>query len=398
MRAASSSQSACGYIALHLWLGLLTIASGEQGHLRPSHFQQHGTTRSSTNSSEDRGWHVSSAPEFGCTRTKGTASASSAGSPSTSGQHRPPLRTKTTRSRNYERCGKLGITPGTPFAEQIRGTLLKRNEDAAAAAAASPQQSPQALVSEAAAKLSHAFKKRGQAEQALVKLGNEAEKLRDKLMEVLGKIGPADQQLQEAITLVEEADKYNQECNASIREPAPGTPSSTASHDRLQAARSRLEAANQEAAFATQALKEEQAAEDEAARKTKEAEEARAAGSGPAAGAAPEAPVAPVPVATAAPGGAGTLLVRLQQQMQQQQLQLMDGAPPAGAPTSAPDPIERVEDADMPQQLVLQSTAAKRAAESAGGSLKEAEAAIKKIKAVRGKSAPTSPRGTSPRG
>ncbi len=105
-------------------------------------------------------------------------------------------------------------------------------------------------------------------------------------------------------------------------------------------------------------------------------------------------PAAPVPVVPAAPGGAATLLARLQQQHQQlQQLQLADAAPPAGAPASAPDPIERVDDADMPQQLVLQSTAAKRAAESAGGSLKEAEAAIKKIKAVRGKSAPTSPRG-----
>jgi hypothetical protein len=47
----------------------------------------------------------------------------------------------------------------------------------------------------------------------------------------------------------------------------------------------------------------------------------------------------------------------------------------------------------MPQQLALQTTAAKRAAGVAGETLKEAETALKKIKAARGKSAPSTPRG-----
>jgi hypothetical protein len=77
----------------------------------------------------------------------------------------------------------------------------------------------------------------------------------------------------------------------------------------------------------------------------------------------------------------------------QLQLQFKDAAASGDTPAPAADPIEGFDDADMPQQLALQTTAAKRAAGVAGESLKDAEAALKKIKAVRGKSAPTTPRG-----
>ena len=94
------------------------------------------------------------------------------------------------------------------------------------------------------------------------------------------------------------------------------------------------------------------------------------------------------------------MLAKLQQQQQQlQQLQLAVGATPTGT-----DPIEEDggADAEMPQQLALQSTAAKRGAETAGTCLQETETALKKLKALRGKyspnasaaSAPGTPRGS----
>ncbi len=68
-------------------------------------------------------------------------------------------------------------------------------------------------------------------------------------------------------------------------------------------------------------------------------------------------------------------------------LQLQDAKP-----EGEPDEILQF-DSDMPQHLALQTPAGKRAAEAAGSGIKEAEAAIKKLKAtvqVRGK---TTPRG-----
>ncbi len=306
---------------------------------------------------------------------------------------------------------KLGISQGEAFAEQIRDTLVKRQEEAAAAAAASPQQSPQARVTEAAAKHSHALKRRGQAEQALEKLANEVDKLRDKLAEVLAKVGPAQEQLQEAVLLVEEADKYNEQCIASLREPKPcqampGTP-----QGRVQAAQTRLDAALAATTEARKSLKEEQDTEEkdkqeqqllraaEASKiKETEAAQASAAATQPV-GVTAAQPQLPAASAAAPPAGAGGPLL----QPQPQAAPAAAAAPPAGAgalllqlrlqdakadgtqSAAGADEIQQF-DQDMPQQQ-LQLAAAKRTADAAASGIKEAEAASKKLRASSASSA-----------
>jgi hypothetical protein len=217
----------------------------------------------------------------------------------------------------------------------------------------------------------------------LAKIASEAEQLRDKLAETLAKIGPAEQKLQSACELVEEADKFHEQCIASLREPKAAPLANSTPRGRVQAAQLKLDAANEAAEEAKQQLKDEQ---DEATKQ--EADARRAAAEAKTAAEAEAARPQPT-AAPAAPSGAAGVLVQLQIQDAKATVDALVAAAAEGEGTS--------DDQDMPQQqLALQSSVAKRAAEVAAAGIVDAEAALKKLRSatpvrgVRGKTAPRS--------